>query len=206
MEPNFEQYAQMMQKMMADSLAAADQARDAALAELATAQEERRLLEEKADQVVAERLSKERSAIAESVRQQLWRDIAGRMLQDGMEVEQIAAWLEVEPAFVERLRAKADPVPANPSGARLEYQEMGRGGVIYYHEKEAKLTFHYEFGAGDALVLIFVPTKQEWEAATGLELGRRDEILHYLGQQVVRDKAAGHEYRIGGNILEIVKP
>ncbi|MCB0627473.1 MAG: hypothetical protein KDC43_27020, partial [Saprospiraceae bacterium] len=83
----------MMQKMMADSLAAADQARDAALAELATAQEERRLLEEKADQVVAERLSKERSAIAESVRQQLWRDIAGRMLQDGMEVEQIAAWL-----------------------------------------------------------------------------------------------------------------
>ena len=38
MEPNFEQYAQMMQKMMADSLAAADQARDAALAELATAQ------------------------------------------------------------------------------------------------------------------------------------------------------------------------
>ena len=36
--------------------------------------------------------------------------------------------------------------------------------------------------------------------------GRRDEILHYLGQRVVRDKAAGHEYRIGGNMLEIVKP
>lgn len=88
---------------------------------------------------------------------------------------------------------------------RLEYTQDGRGGSIYYTEGAIKIQFGWEFGGGNAVVILFIPETKYWEAQTGTPLSRRDEILKFLCEQVIRDQAPGCTYKIYDNSISILR-
>lgn len=89
--------------------------------------------------------------------------------------------------------------------ARVLYSSDGRSGYVHYQSAEADFALYYEFGGGDCVAGIDVPKPEDWEDHTGLPLARREEILHFIGRQVVKDQTTmgrGY-YRIEGNFLNI---
>ena len=87
---------------------------------------------------------------------------------------------------------------------KLEYTQDGRGGSIFYTEGAIKIQFGWEFGGGNAVVIIFIPETKYWEAQTGTPLSRRDEILRFVCEQVIRDQAPGCTYKIYDNSISIL--
>lgn len=88
---------------------------------------------------------------------------------------------------------------------KLEYTQDGRGGSIYYTEGAIKIQFGWEFGGGNAVVILFIPETKYWEAQTGTPLSRRDGILKFLCDQVIRDQAPGCKYKIYENSISILR-
>lgn len=88
---------------------------------------------------------------------------------------------------------------------KLEYTQDGRGGSIYYKEGQINISFGWEFGGGNTVVIIFIPEPKYWEAQTGTPFSRRDEILQFLCDQVIRDQAPGCKPEIYDNAISIVR-
>ncbi|TLV03040.1 hypothetical protein [Dyadobacter luticola] len=103
----------------------------------------------------------------------------------------------------------ADPVELKREtfvklGWVLDYEQEGRGGTITYREADVKIRFDWEFAGGRAMVLIFIPEGEYWEAHTKTPLSRRLEILHRMATQVIADKAPGHRFEIDYNTITII--
>jgi hypothetical protein len=77
----------------------------------------------------------------------------------------------------------------------LSYSEKGRYGYVTYQDGLTNIPFYYEFGVGD---------KTSWEKETNTPLSRRDEILHFVGENVIKDKYSfGRRYEIVDNWINI---
>lgn len=87
----------------------------------------------------------------------------------------------------------------------LEYTQDGRGGSIYYKEGDINIQFGWEFGGFNTVVIIFIPESKYWEAQTGTPLSRRDEILQFLCDQVIRDQARGCKAVMYDDAISIVR-
>lgn len=91
------------------------------------------------------------------------------------------------------------------SGRRLTYQEDGRSGYIFYREGATEFRMYWEFGGSKTLVIIDVPTEAQWTEQTRLPLERREEVLRYVAENVIRDKCSGrHDYRLEPDALLIL--
>jgi hypothetical protein len=91
------------------------------------------------------------------------------------------------------------------AAARLSYSSEGRSGHVHYQSRAASFTLYYEFGGGDCVAWIDIPSPRDWERNTGLPLARRDEVLRWIGERVVQDQTVGGSGRfaIEGNALNI---
>lgn len=88
---------------------------------------------------------------------------------------------------------------------RVIYSQSGRGGTITYQDGETDIPLDWEFGGGNCVVIIFVPTEAQWEKATGLPLSERLPVLEFVAQQVIRDQAPSCRYEISDPWIEIVR-
>lgn len=88
---------------------------------------------------------------------------------------------------------------------KILYSSEGRSGRVHYKSAEADFDLYYEFGGGDCIVCIDVPDPKDWQQHTGLPTERREEILNFIGQQVVKDQTTGGRgyFKIEGNWLNI---
>lgn len=87
---------------------------------------------------------------------------------------------------------------------RLEYEQSGRGGGITYCDGDTRINFDWEFAGGNAVVIIFVPSSADWESRTQTPLSDRRDILEFLAEGVIRDRAAGCRYEIGEDYIDIL--
>jgi hypothetical protein len=78
--------------------------------------------------------------------------------------------------------------------AQLRYESSGRAGTLYFKNQETSFSMWWEFGGGDALAIINIPSAQNWETETQLALDKRAVVLQFIGEQVVRDQASGNGY------------
>lgn len=86
----------------------------------------------------------------------------------------------------------------------LSYSEKGRYGYVTYQDGLTDIPFYYEFGGGDCQLSITIPDKTNWEKETNTPLSRRDEILHFVGKNVIKDKYSfGRRYEIVDNWINI---
>ena len=93
--------------------------------------------------------------------------------------------------------------PGNP---RLRYENQGRGGTVWYESADARFGLWWEFAGGDALAILEIPDARHWVARTGLPIERRDEVLRFIGDQVVEDQAGGRgSYRLGDSVMTIFR-
>ncbi|MFN0216500.1 MAG: hypothetical protein ACKVT2_19745 [Saprospiraceae bacterium] len=80
--------------------------------------------------------------------------------------------------------------------ARLEYENMGRGGYVTFVEAEIRIRFWHEIGGGDCKWYIEVPNEADWEKETNTPLSRRREILLFIANGVRRDQAHSWRFEI----------
>ena len=211
--------AQMMEQMTRNGLKGLEQA-NAALEkerkklekEIDAAQTERKKLENEAESQVQQFYAKGQKQFYEAAQTELLRNLVKKHLENGEAPEEINHWLQVPMSFIQQIQellrrvspyreaAKKRSYPSE--GQRLRYSDEGRGGTIWYEAGDKQFDMWWEFAGGDALVILDIPTAEQWEARTKIPLSSRDQVLHFIGEQVVEDKISGTgSYIIGTNII-----
>ncbi len=71
---------------------------------------------------------------------------------------------------------------------RVEIVESGRSGSVVYREAGNNLSFYWEFGGGDVLAIVQV-NDAAWKTQPDWLAGRRVEILQFVADEVIRQKA-----------------
>jgi hypothetical protein len=218
------QFAQMMEQTMRASLqgmdganAALEKERQALAQALDAAKAERRKAEAEGEKIAEDYFQKSRVALVESAQHSQLRNLAHDHLLAGRSVEDICQWLRVEAPFVEAIievidrraafRAEQKRPPAQPPGYRLTYQDYGRSGTIWFEDGQFRFDMWWEFGGINALVIIDIPTPDQWTARTQMPIERRDEVLRYVAEQVIHDQtlSGNNGYTIGTSAITIYR-
>lgn len=88
---------------------------------------------------------------------------------------------------------------------KLSYISDGRGGTVLYKDDVGEIKFDYEFGGGNCVAIIFVPTLAVWVQHTNRLPEERDGIIEYVAQTALRDQVSNGYYKISGNYIELFK-
>ncbi len=87
----------------------------------------------------------------------------------------------------------------------LKYQTEGRGGVVIYSSSSSTLRFQFEFGGGNCVAIIFIPSTNEWESETGRSIDERQPILEFVARQALQDQASDGWFEIKDQYIELYK-
>lgn len=95
--------------------------------------------------------------------------------------------------------------PRHSGEPQVLYSSDGRSGYVHYRSSEGSFEMYYEFSGGNCVASIDIPGVEKWERKTGLPLARRDEVLNFIGRQVVKDQTTGGRgyFKIEGDWLHI---
>lgn len=92
------------------------------------------------------------------------------------------------------------------NNAAIQIEDEGRGGTIYFKNDYSSFNLWWEFAGGDAIAIIEAPTAERWELQTRLRLAQREELLTYIGEQVVTKKLlAMGILRLVKTVLQFIK-
>jgi len=213
------QFSKQMEKTMKDALKGVDKAnaalnkeRKAVMKELDAVQKLRAKAEREGEKMAQEFFEGKQKQFTEAAKTELLRELVCMHIEVGKSTRDIAVWLDVPMKFVEDIRqllkrvarysgdkSKRVRLEGNP---KLRYVDMGRGGTIYYESPDAQFNMWWEFGGGNALVIVDIPTEEQWEARTKLPLNQRQKVLTFIGEQIVLDKISYNgSFIIGDNVL-----
>jgi hypothetical protein len=220
---NYEKYIQQNQKLMekaykdalktADAITAnAELIRKQAEAERDAAHEARLQAEANGEKMAADYFEQRREQLMEFSRIELLRNLVRKHLEVGESAADIIHWLAVEPKFVQNIqdvlnrldnmRREKWTIPEGKPTLRITTE--GRGGTIYYDSETSHFSMWWEFGGGNALAIIDIPTEKHWTAVTQLPIEQRETVLRFIGEQVVDRETHGRgSFIIGDNVLTI---
>jgi hypothetical protein len=211
--PHYEEYALSYQKMITENLAHFDAMKEellrlkqAAVDELNTARNEIANIKSNADQIAIAEFEKQFSLLKEELKQNLLSDLIKKLVLANQSDQDIISWLEVTSESILKVKLELGFKYFGERLARVFYSGEGRGGVIHFQLENKITNFHWEFGGGNSLALIFIPDETQWKDATGYELTERESILEFIANEIISDKANGCTYEIGYDILKIMKP
>lgn len=90
-------------------------------------------------------------------------------------------------------------------GRQLTYTNEGRSGYVNYKGPEARFSMYWEFGGGDVVTSISIPSIKKWVSETGITLEKRDEVLNFIGNQVVKDQTINGQgsFKIEGDFIVV---
>ena len=86
---------------------------------------------------------------------------------------------------------------------KLEYINKGRGGYVVYKDGQGDIKLFFEYGGGNCVAIIYVPTIDEWTIKTNRPLVDRNAILTFVAEQTIKDKAAKSYYELSDTCIEI---
>lgn len=82
----------------------------------------------------------------------------------------------------------------------------GRSGHVHYAEGPLRTcSFYWEFGGGDVVASINVPSPFNWDAEIPWAASRRDEVLQRIAQEVQQKQCPSCEARISDNWIEVLQ-
>ncbi len=91
-----------------------------------------------------------------------------------------------------------------PRNSRLLYREEGRCGWVRFQSDVTSFDLYWEFGGGDVVAIIDVPTAADWTAKTRLPVEQRSQVLRFIAETVIEEKfAGGNSYEIGDHWISI---
>lgn len=77
------------------------------------------------------------------------------------------------------------------SKATVTITTEGRSGSVIYTADGGRISGWWEFGGGDALVIANFGIAEEWQRAHPWAAAERSAILHFIAQEMIRQKASG---------------
>ena len=88
---------------------------------------------------------------------------------------------------------------------KLEYINQGRGGYVVYKDEQSELKMEFEYGGGDCVAIIYVPTIAIWESKTNISTSDRNQVLSFIAEQSIKDQAPDSTYVISDDCIEIFR-
>jgi hypothetical protein len=147
-----------------------------------------------------------------------WTDLRRQLtrmhIEAGKTNDEIAVWLDVPQDFVENIRQVMKRVdelhPDKPKRIHIEgnpkirVTDCGRSGTVHFESDETRFELWWEFGFGNALIVVDVPSAEKWEKITQLPLERRMSVLNFIGEHLVFQETYGKgSFLIMDNALTI---
>lgn len=86
---------------------------------------------------------------------------------------------------------------------KLSYQNHGRDGTVIYTDATSSLEFYFEFGGGDCVAIISIPSLTEWEKVTKRNLADRNQIIEFVATQAQHDQVKDGTYVIKETFIEL---
>lgn len=86
---------------------------------------------------------------------------------------------------------------------KLEYINEGRGGYVVYKDEQDDIRLFFEYGSGNCIAIIYVPTIAEWSTKTNRSVVDRNSILTFVAEQAIKDQAPKSYYELSDTCIEI---
>ena len=88
---------------------------------------------------------------------------------------------------------------------KLEYINEGRGGYVIYKDEVGELKFFFEYGGGNCVVIIYVPSINDWANKTKRPLTQRQTVLTFVAERSIKDQAHNCSYSLSNICIEIFR-
>lgn len=88
---------------------------------------------------------------------------------------------------------------------RVTFVSLGRAGTVEYHDQLGTVRLDYEFGGGDCVAFIFLPTEKEWSMHWNRSVDSREAIMTFLAEETIRQKAPNCYYKMSEKFIEIFR-
>lgn len=88
-------------------------------------------------------------------------------------------------------------------GPKLSYINEGRSGYVVYKDNTGELKFYYEFGGGDCVAFINIPSVADWSSRTGRSPEERNSIVTFVAEQATRDQVRNGRYELTDQNIQI---
>lgn len=73
---------------------------------------------------------------------------------------------------------------------------------MWFEGEGQQFRLYWEFGGGDVVTIVHVPSAGEWEAHTKIPLEKRMDILNFIGRETVRQKISSNgSFKLKGDTL-----
>lgn len=159
-------------------------------------------------------LNSQEENISEKARKELLKSLVIYHLKKGKSVDKIIDWLQIDEDFI--LGIKIDLLEPTYAGnttkielletSVLRYENLGRGGTIYFDNGEHQFSMWWEFGGRDVVAIVEIPTVEKWKERTGMHVGEMPEMINFIGSQIIKDQFLGvGYYKITDNALLFYK-
>lgn len=85
----------------------------------------------------------------------------------------------------------------------LRYINQGRGGTILYTDNLGDIQLDFEFGAGNCVAIIFIPSQESWVHFYKRTPETRWPVVNFVAGQAVKDQTSGGYYELYDQYIEI---
>jgi len=85
----------------------------------------------------------------------------------------------------------------------LQYINQGRGGTVLYTDNLGDIKLDFEFGAGNCVAIIFIPSEESWVHFYKRKSETRLPVLNFVAEQAVKDQTSGGYYELHDQFIEI---
>ena len=211
--PDYTQAGEVFRKSMEEALAHLDVVRadlkvehDKAIDMQKAAQDEYNRILWEADKTAERQIEMRRKENLEHIRNEVWADTLEKLIAAEIPSDMLKKILQVPAKLLADVWFKLgfDKLDENHVG-NVGYQNEGRSGYVIFYRNDLTVRFYYEFGGGDAVAIITVPSPDRWEAETKILLTDRMPVLEFIANRVIRDQAPNCKYFIGETDIIIMR-
>ena len=211
--PEYAEGAALLQKTMQDALANLDKIKEelrieqekAIVMQLA-AQDELKQIQRDAERLATDAyLAKMNEHIAD-LRRDIYIDTLQKLILAGIPSDKLQLALEVPADILSKVWFDIGFEKMNERYiGHVGYKSIGRGGKVILYRNDRTVQFDYEFGGGDAVAIVYIPTEEHWVSQTGIPIEERNETLTFLAKRILRDQVPDGKYFIGPSDIVFMK-
>jgi hypothetical protein len=203
--PDYTQAGEVFRKSMEQALAHIDEVnanlqkeQEKAIDLQIAAKEEFNRIQREAHQISEAYIEKHRKEYLQQIRDEVLLDVTRKLMLAGVPSDKLKLALELPPKIlVEAWDYIGFDKLDDTHVAHVAYDNQGRSGTVIFYRNDLVLHFPFEFGGGETLAFITIPSAERWEAETKLPLADRQPILEFVAKRVIRDQASNCTYLIG---------
>ena len=184
---------------------ALNEATEKAIDQEIAAREELLRIQRDAEVIAAASMEQYREAYEARIRTDVLRDVAEKLLQAGHGSVHVKRWLDIDQEIIDHAWKYLGFEMLDGKAATVQYDSQGRSGYVYFNWDGAVIRMYYEFGGGSTLATIDIPPVDKWEKETGFPLDKRDLVLMFIANRIIRDQAQDHTFEIKDNYIRIYK-